>query len=55
MVAPLHDLAVLEHQDLVRHLDGAQPLGDDECGAALHQAGQRLLDEVLRLRVHAGG
>ena len=34
-------------------LHGAQPLGDDEGRAALHQLGQRLLDQVLGLHVHA--
>ena len=47
------DLAAVEHDDFVRAHDGAQPLGDDEGRAALHQLVQRLLDEELGLRVHA--
>ena len=53
--AALDDAAALQHQDLVGRLHGAQPLGDDEGRAALHELRQRLLDQVLRLRVHARG
>ena len=54
MMAPaLDDLSILKHQDLVGHFHGTKPLGYNECRPALHHALERLLDLVLRLRVHA--
>ncbi|CAN4028530.1 Zn-dependent peptidase ImmA, M78 family, partial [Dysosmobacter welbionis] len=52
---PLNDAAVLHHQDLVRALDGGQPMGDGKDGFPLCQSGQSLLNQVLILRVYAGG
>ena len=40
---------------LVRIADGGQAVGDDEAGAAVHQAQQRFLDSGFGARVHAGG
>ena len=54
MRAAFHDLAVVEHQHLVGVADGAQPVGDDEAGAALPAALQGRLDQPLGARVHAG-
>ena len=55
MVALLHDVAVLHHQDEVGVLDGGEPVGDDKAGAALHQVGHGVLDEVLGSGIHRGG
>mgnify|MGYP000687891786 CR=1 FL=1 len=55
MSTPLGDTAILHHQDLIRVLDGSQPVGDGEDRLPLGQGGQGLLDQVLVLRVHAGG
>ena len=55
MGTPLSDTAVLHHQDLIRVLDGSQPVGDGEDGFPLCQSGQSLLDQVFILRVYAGG
>ena len=42
MGAPLDDASLFHDHNAVRVLDCGQPVGDDECGPALHQ------------RVHAG-
>ena len=49
------DAAVLHHEDLVGVLNGGQPVGDGDDGLAPGQLGNGLLDEVLVLRVNAGG
>ena len=49
------DPAAVEHEDLVRPADGAEPVGDHEGGAALHQLVESRLDHALGLRVDAGG
>ena len=53
--AALDDLTVPQYQDLIRLANGAQTMGDDEAGAVGHEAFQRLLDQLFRRRVHAGG
>ena len=55
MGALLDDAAILHHQNLVGVLDGGQPVGDGEDRLSLGQGGQGLLDQVLILRIHAGG
>ena len=40
MRAAFDDFTVVEDEDLIRLSDGAQAMGDDEAGAALHQAGK---------------
>ena len=52
MRAALHDLAAVEHDDLVGAHHSAKALRDHEGRAALHQLVQRLQNEVLGLRVH---
>ena len=52
---PFHDLAILQHKQLVGVADGAQAVGDDKAGAAVQQPGKRLLDEQLGAGVHAAG
>jgi hypothetical protein len=37
----LNHSAILDHQDLVRGADGAQPVGDDQHGASVQRFGQR--------------
>ena len=51
----LGDAAVVHHQDLVGVLDGGQTVGDGDDGLAPRQGGDGLLDQVLVLRVDAGG
>ena len=55
MGTPLGDTAILHHQNLIRVLDGSQPVGDGEDGFPLCQSGQSLLDQVFILRVYTGG
>jgi len=52
--APLHDAAVLEHDDQVRAPQRAQPVGDDERGPAGDGPVQGLEDLVLGLAVYRG-
>ncbi len=47
--------AGFEHRDAVRVLNGREAVGDDDAGAALHQALQRLLHQALALAVERGG
>src|SRR5207253_10328517 len=51
--AALDDLAVLEHENLVRALNRRQPVGDDERRASLSQRLQAVLDHRLALAVEA--
>jgi hypothetical protein len=53
--AHLADGFVFQHHDLVGVADGGEAVGDDDDRATLHQPLQRLLDELLRLRVHRRG
>src|SRR6185369_590563 len=53
--ALLHDLAFVEHDDLVGAHDGAQPVGNDHGRAALQDVGHVGDDVALRLRVERGG
>ncbi len=55
MLALLHDVAVVHHQDQVGVADGGQAMGDDEAGAALHQGVHRLLDQHLGVGIHRTG
>lgn len=52
--ALLGDAPVLHHQDLVGILHSGQTVRDGDEGLAAGQLGERLLDEVLVLRVDAG-
>src|SRR6185437_11551981 len=51
----LHDLAVLEHEDLVRALDGGQSVGNDERGPATAERAQAVANQRFTLAVEAGG
>ncbi len=53
--APLHDAAVVEHEEAVGGLDGGEPVRDDEGGASLHEPLQGLLHEGLRRGVKGRG
>ena len=53
--AALGDAALVEDEDEVCVADGAEPLGNDEGGAALDEDFEGLLDEHFGLGVHAGG
>ncbi len=37
MGSPFHDLPFFDHQNLMSLSNGAQAVGDDECGSPLHQ------------------
>ena len=52
MPASLNDASLLEHDDLTRLADGRQPVRDDEDRPIYDETGERLLDQVLRLRIH---
>lgn len=47
----LHHPALIDDVDHVRLLDGAQPVGDGDGGAALRGRVQGRLDHLFRLRV----
>lgn len=51
----LDDLAVSDDDDLVCIADRGEAVGDNEAGAALHEAQQRFLDAGFGARVHARG
>ena len=55
MLALRHDLAFIQHQDLVGVDHGADALRDDEGRAAFHQRVERFLDLRLGRQIHAGG
>ena len=55
MVAPLNDLAVLQHHDGVGGADGGEAVGDHEGGAVLHQPIHAPLNVSLGTGVHRGG
>src|SRR5512135_511428 len=53
--AALHDLSRLEYQDLIRALDGGEPVRDHERRPAAAQTLQAVLDQRLALGIEAGG
>ena len=55
MRAELDDPAGLEHGDAIGRANGGEPVGDDEGGAALHQAFEGGLHEPLTLAVEGAG
>ena len=55
MGALLQNLAVGQEDDVVRVLDGAQPVGNDQHGANVLHLLQGVLDQHLRLGVDVGG
>ena len=55
MGSPLHDLPVLDDQDLVGLANGAQAVGDDKGGAPPDQLIQTFLNEDLALGIQIGG
>ena len=55
MRAAFGNAAVIHHQDLVSVPDGGQTVGNGDDGLAVGQLRDRLLDEMLVLRVDAGG
>jgi len=52
MAASLDDLAVIDHDHVVRIADGAQPVRAHKAGAPFHQAQQHVLDVGFRVYVH---
>ena len=51
MRTALDDPAVVEDHDLIGVADGREPVGDRECGAALRELVECLLNRVFGLRV----
>ena len=51
MVAVADNSSVLENENTVGYVDGAETVGNDECGASSHQFAQRPLDHCLALGV----
>ena len=52
MRAHLDHAALVQDDDAVDVLDGREAVGDDDRGPSNHELRQRVLDEMLRLRVH---
>ena len=55
MGATLDNAAVLHDAYQVGVLDGAQAMGDDQCGAAMHELVEGVLHEVFALGVKGAG
>ena len=55
MGAFFDDFAVVDDEHLVSVADGAEAVGDDEAGAALHQAQQGFLDARFGAGIDAAG
>jgi len=55
VAALLHDAAFVQDDDAVHVADGGEAVGDDDRRAPAHQLAQRVLDQRLRLRIHAAG
>ena len=55
MAAPLPDLPMLEHQNLVGVEDRAQAVSDHQAGPSAHQLGDRPLDLAFGLGIHRAG
>ena len=53
--ALLHDLPVVNDENLIRLLDRCQPVCDGDDGFAAHQRRERLLDQMFVFGVDAGG
>ena len=51
MRALFHDAPLLEHHDLIRSLDGAEAVSDDQRRAAFEQLAHALLHQHLGQRV----
>ena len=51
----LPDLPLVHHNDLIRVLDGGQPVRHHNRGAACHQLFQSVLYPLLRLGINIGG
>src|SRR5258705_8594943 len=55
VLAGLHHMAVVDHQDAVGVHDGGEPMRDRQRGAAAAELCDRLLDVALGLGVERGG
>src|SRR5215218_2405345 len=55
MRASFYDPSLVKHDDLIGMHDRAQAMGDDEAGAAGHQAIQALMDQPLAFAVEIAG
>ena len=55
MRALLDDVALLEHEDRIRVLDGRQAVRDDKARAPVHQVGHGLLDQPLGTGIDGAG
>ncbi len=54
-VGMLDDTALVQNQDHIRAQNGAEPVGNDQTGAPLHNPFQGLLNEGLALAVQITG
>ena len=52
-LAAFDDLAVVDHQDLIGVLDGADAVRHHKTGSAMQQLFQRRLNQLLRTGIHA--
>lgn len=52
MGAFFHDLALVQHQDSIRMLDGGQSVGDDYRTAILDQFAECVLDQNFRFGIY---
>ena len=55
MASPFHDFTLMEDADHVSVADRGEPMCNDKAGAPLQNRGDRLLNELLGLRIDGGG
>ena len=55
VIALLNNLSLIQHDDLVRMLNGRQSVCYDDGGAVLRKCDERILDELFCVRIDARG
>ena len=55
VIALLNNLSLIQHDDLVRMLNGRQSVCDDDGGAVLRKCDERILDELFCVRIDTRG
>lgn len=50
-----HHHSVIQHDDAIQALNSAQPVGDDDGGATLHESPEGVLDEPFGFAIERAG